>query len=555
MKRIFAFLLAIIITMDSVSLQVFAQAENSEKIAEEIITMAADSGSEDISALKAEIYALPTVEELEEKTDINDEIYVQILDLYNRYMSLTGAEKKQIPDAEQIFNNLLDYFDKQHGEDGSVEKDEHYKAVKAEVEKMVKAYAAEVYMPNAGSDAIEQLLYFSIFSRKPTLKLTRTSPLVAAVWNTVLFQEGLIEGTTDTVFYMQKNGAKTLETKGGVQWRSYGSSYSINGASSQLKSNLSANDYAMTYVIGGMAVALDIAETKRNSTSASYVISVKISDDFDFNGEYSGADELGYDATFEKYLTGIGGILGGNLLNEFYWEFESKFSIEVPFKYYCNHLTGSYRWEFNAENKNIYAIETNNFIPNRVENIPVESQNGKQRYFYRMNDTVKLLHDKPWYVEYEMVGQTLIISPTASSYSVSSPSIFQVSRNRTHFREYVPDENGKIVCGDYGLPWKTDIANRVKYLYTLENVPHGDNKNTIWCRVYDSENGECLIETPLIHHYKYDEDRNYIYTHTDETCAYGDDFYLEFIGCRGLPVNATKNFILKSTRTGKKIPA
>ncbi|MBQ3008170.1 MAG: hypothetical protein IJD80_01155, partial [Oscillospiraceae bacterium] len=349
-----------------------------------------------------------------ENADMADEVYFSALDLYNQYMSLTDAEKKQIPDAAKIFNKLIEYFESYYGDDDSEDENAHYNAIEDTVKQMVDSYAKEVYMDNSASFAIEQLLWQSVLGRKPIVKISKTSPVVAAVFNSGICKAALIDGLTHSIITQQKQNVPEVYAKGQIRYYNYKQSYFIRPYADaedkyaladaikdyDYKGEWNRNDSALTYVVGGMVLNIALTEKSVNADKAVYDVTLGIMDVFDFDGNYSGAEKEGFDASFEKYLTGIGSILGGNLLYEFQWELTyDKFTIEVPYVNYkaisCDHESGSYRFEYVAENDTLSVIDNDKFRNNRLIPHLTLTTAGKKRYYCELGHTVKLMHNKP----------------------------------------------------------------------------------------------------------------------------------------------------------------
>ena len=66
---------------------------------------------EAVEAVRALIEALPTLEEIKAmSTDEQAEVYKQVQEAYNAYNALTSDQKAQLPEAEEIFTSLFEYF-------------------------------------------------------------------------------------------------------------------------------------------------------------------------------------------------------------------------------------------------------------------------------------------------------------------------------------------------------------------------------------------------------------------------------------------------------------
>ena len=261
----------------------------------------------------------------------------------------------------------------------TVKQEEQAAIIKPVIEKILDDYAREVYQPNAGSDAIDQLGMRAIYGKGKDLKLNKESPTTAAVFNTNLFKYSVSEAVTATIIKMQEMSMEYGYLHGGSSWRSYGNSYAFGVYSDYNEEErhehymgtiidnnyygpLNRNDAAMKYCIGALTTDIHITEKQRENNVITYGIKIKISDEYNFDGEYGNAENDGFDTDFEDLLTGFGSLINGTLIKSFYWEFiTEELTIEVPVFYNCNHVSASYRWEYDFERDLLYTAPTGNF--------------------------------------------------------------------------------------------------------------------------------------------------------------------------------------------------
>ena len=308
--------------------------------------------------------------------------------------------------------------------------------IKSVVSKVITDYAKKVYRANADDEAFDLFFKHGFTGNGKDMVLTESSPMVSALFNSGLMQEGLIQGLSDAIVMMQENMMDTVYLYGGLTWHDYYYDYTfhvIDGAEENFENYVghptwseynyqgvkNENDDVMELLVGGLALPIVIRKTEVNYDSIIYEADIHINDDFDFTSDYSKIADKGYNTSKDSSLVNLGWLLTFVGLDEFYWKYDLKFTIEVP--NFCDHEQGNYRWVFDSNNITVNSVVDDEFIANDTTKYIYETTSSttgakKYLYYHKLNDSVFLLHDRPWVIEYDQTGlNEFQFGPTSSN--------------------------------------------------------------------------------------------------------------------------------------------
>ena len=395
------------------------------------------------------------------------------------------------------------------------------------VEQQIRDYADSVDQPNAGENAFELVANHAVFADGEKLVADESHPLTVTIWNSEMFQRMLADGCMMAIRTMQQTDISELApATGAINW--YEESDDSNSAYNLYVKNSNApeakdrdwklcsntnyqglmNDYdEQLYLIAGTtALRVEIKRTDVTETEATYHVSWTIKDRFDFTPENTP------DMPFE----------------EFDWESGASMDLVVP--YSCSHTSQNYHWTYDPENYAMVSDGEDQYTRNTATQETFVDSKGATKYYYELEDTVRLHHDRPWVLEFDSVkANSFVLSPFENELSITKPALVRKS-GKLYFvlENYVGDDNFYGVnLSDYFTQ-----SNSVRYTFRLENQPAEDGRNKIFLSVWKTESQEVLIDrVPMEKISEVDGPANGIS---------GVDFYINYIGYKksGFTANA-----------------
>ena len=443
--------------------------------------------------------------------------------------------------------------------------------VHSAVSKVIKDYAVSIYQDSVASSAVQDMTMHAMFKNGAYLTLKEGDAMVSALFNANLFQVASIDGITDSILTMQKYCEPALFVRGGPSWHIFNDTFSYGGyigtkrdyshyigtisscellyGSNTFNGEQNANDTAMQIIVGGLSYTMLITQGEVKNGKVVYNIRMNIWDNFEFNSDYSKAEEKGYDPSLDQSLVRLGRLLEKFAITTFEWEFTKDFQIEVP--YPCDHQTGSYSWELDTDTMTMRSI-TDGFQDNKATTITgVSTSSGKEYRYYQLEKTIQLKHDKPWVLEYEGSKiKSLAFTPSDKG----RPSMPFLRHSSTSYvwvqkQEYIPTElndNGTATKSTYIYHyWAATIKDAFKYYskhtytYRLENVPAANGSNMVYLSIYDHDLGEQVLAPTPVNDYmimnKGEEERTLI--SEEDNGISGKDLVINNIGNSGQQLN------------------
>ena len=448
--------------------------------------------------------------------------------------------------------------------------------LEALIRDQVIAFADSVAQSNSHEEAAMALANHAITKKGAALQAGKNHPLTACLYSSNLLRVSLPHMLVTLVQTMQQMDLSTAWGKSGCSWYSYGHTYychcypSRDDASERYLSNASsssrygsggypgpfnAQDETLLWMAGGTYMDIDLHQSAVSAEKVSYKVKIRIYDRFDFNGEYSNVKG---DATFEKVLTLLGSALGKLMFQEFDWSSTAEFTLTVPNP--CAHGSGNYHWTYDPEGNRMVNDDSGDFLKNATTPHLYSSTNQKtgvttSYYYYELDQTVRLMHDKPWVMEYTVKKPgNIAFSPISTNTSVR-PYLVQLGSSMFYAAWYdrVKLTDAEKEAGGYksntvtyqhfyGTPLRDLFKYSSKYTYTfrLENVIAPGGSNMVYLTVINQDLQETVLEkTALNDYYLRGPGSNSREPQGVESdWVSGKDFYVNYIGCRGYKLSA-----------------
>ena len=418
----------------------------------------------------------------------------------------------------------------------------------AAVMPQIRAYGDSIDQNRADEKAAIDLASHGISGRGKTLNMSSSSPLTATLMNSKVIEEGFSIVVADAIQAMQRLDIKTgLKVFMNLDWYRNDQRYQAYVATdlNKIPDNLdwflvygycqgstNAYDSSLEWMVAHCEGHAVIEPIGNNGSEATYKVTLVLRDRFDF----STANTSG----FKKLISGI----GARLFREFDWNCTVTMNITVPVAYdYCAHTSGAYRWTYNSATRAMTSRGSDTYLQNNAVIHSRTHENGATHFYYMLDNTVRLLHDKPWVLEYDVLGPGRIaFSPVAQSTTKTYPMIRQVSG--TYFQimngEYL-ETTGAGGVAEWKYAYGYSEANLYEqcafqsnkyYTYRLENLVSEDGSNRIYLTVLDTQTGEvCLDRFPMDDYYYHNplKDGKVLVSEESDWLS-GKDIYINYLG-------------------------
>ena len=410
--------------------------------------------------------------------------------------------------------------------------------LKTATEKVVKDYAAKVYQTDSADEAFEDFFIHGFFGNRKDMILKESDPMVAAIFNSCLMQETLVEAISKGIAMMYEFNLSTLYAVGGPSWHNYGYNYNMYGYLSKAdytpsktpeqiianynnrigaictpkanygtdettntaiyKGPRNRNDDVLELLAGGTNLHVNFVRTNISDKAVSYKLELKIYDTFDFTSDYHTIAKKGFNTSKDQRLKNLGVLMTMMGLDEFYWEYSTNLYLEVPYE--CDHSSNSYHWTYDAENIALMSDTENGFAAGNTSRLEyVSTTNGTVSHYFKLDDSITLSHDKPWVVEIETLGLSNMSFSTLTSTNYRWPTLIHYGRSYTWiygFEATKADKNKGIT--DYtthyvGAESKDGFKYNAKHIYTvtIENILENGG-NMIYVSIFDNDLGETV---------------------------------------------------------------
>ena len=435
--------------------------------------------------------------------------------------------------------------------------------MESQIEKQIRAFADSIDKSGADDAAAAALAKHGLTGGGKTLKVGKTHALTATLFNSELLQGVLIDGCTEAIRSMQELDLSSIPYAGGcVGWYEKGASYylyvqSASGnyysdweweiISSDNGRSVKPNSYdqSLYWMAGSTNLFLKIERTKTTATEQTYKFTCTVDDYFDFDTSIGSG--------FDKLISGIGAVL----FREFAWESTVTFHLTVP--YNCSHSWGAYHWTFDPENRTMTSDAGAGFVENSTREQTYLNTNGVVSRFFELDQTIRLLHNKPWVMEYDIVESGNISFAPQRNHMPSSmvrwthyhgTGLFAINSDHvvvSNELDYVDYKNG-IYFNQY-FSYDPSLI----YTYRLENKVHPDGSNMVYLTVTNKEKGQILAENvPLDDLYYYERwVKEEVPVSSTSSWLSGVDLHINYFGKRNV-VFTPKYFDLRIWENGEE---
>lgn len=205
------------------------------------------------------------------------------------------------------------------------------------------AFAASLFLENASSDALTQLLEPALSGEADLLFFGEEDPVTASVFLSDLFRTYFLEAMPQFLSHMEGD---RLLAGGDIGWHDYTMDYhgrifrwndTPDTSDDPLLSQLfyrqhiacEPNEYddVMTLMVGSASVRIRIEKGPVDFSRITYHLTLTVSDAFDFDGDYEDEKDQGFDTGFSDHLNDLGNIWG---LHSFSWFATAGFDLQLP---------------------------------------------------------------------------------------------------------------------------------------------------------------------------------------------------------------------------------
>jgi len=424
-------------------------------------------------------------------------------------------------------------------------------ALEATIEQQIRAFADSIDKKDADDSAASALAKHGMTKGGKKLSVGKSHALTATLLNSEMMQAALVDTCTAAIRAMQQLDTQKLDNIiGGFNW--YGaenSSYSTSvydSLDSDTKVSLwslcrdsdyssprNSYDESLDWIAGGVWVNFTVERINVAADATTYRVNLTAKDRFDFS--------ISGNSFFKDLISGIGALL----FREFDWESKVTFDLKVP--YSCYHESKNYRFTYDAESKIMTCDSSDGWQTNDITRITYSSTPGAESYYHELAETVRLRHDLPWVMEFDVRNPgTFAFSPLRES-SYVHPVLFNNSRQSLTAAYWEKVTVSQKIADEYGLSslnqsirhsYGTELSSQFKYsnqkIYTirLENEIQADGSNMIYLTVWETETGKMELERiPMDDYYIRESWLNELQLR--DTCddwVSGKDFLINCIG-------------------------
>ena len=418
--------------------------------------------------------------------------------------------------------------------------------LKSEVERQIRAYADSIDQSDAVDTAALALAVHGMTKGGKKLSVGKSHALTAVLLNAEMMQVGLIESCESAIRAMHGLDQKKLDNVYGCcYWQGVGNSYFYTRAydSENPETRIldwyltdtwdrtcprNAYDEALDWIAGFASLEMTFSQTKITADTITYKVTLAVSDRFDF--ATSG------NSSFKDLISGIGALL----FQEFDWEVQISFDLTVP--YACSHSTAAYHWTYDTENRMLINDNTGNFQSNDVTRYSRISSDGTEKYYYILEEPIRLSHERPWVMEID-VRMPGVFAMTPLNGTCTSRPYWKI-----HGRRYIAvcdlervgaGASTQLIYNYYGTNMLGYFSFTSTDVYTLrlENQLNSDGSNMIYLTVWKTAAGEKMMDrTPLDDYFLYDSSAGTeVLQNWEATWVSGKDLYISYIGNRTNP--------------------
>ena len=390
---------------------------------------------------------------------------------------------------------------------------------KSSVEEQIRAFAKSINKSGADDSAATALAKHGLTGGGKKLSVGKTHALTATLWNSEMMQVAVTESCAAAIAYMQILDMTSLPYLrcmgiwGGTE--SYYSAIVQSSAgitfdqrvfhvvpSTVFSQTRNSYDSALDWMVGTVAFDISFQFKKTTKDETTYTVKCVVKDRFDFDTSQGSG--------FDKLISGLGALL----FREFDWESTVTFDLTVP--YFCTHSSGKYHWSYDAENHQMVADSADGYTANQTTRHEFPVSNGTIQYYYELEETVRLYHDKPWVLEYTVRNPgNVVFAPLQNTKNThvylqnyGTASLYAVKLQHLELSEKEVENLGLSGVAQYrthyyGTAMNSlfDFSSKQTYTMRLKNVLNADGTNMVWLTVYNVDLQQEVLNVPMDDYY------------------------------------------------------
>ena len=375
------------------------------------------------------------------------------------------------------------------------------------IEKQIRAFADSIDQPKADETAAMILATHGITGGGKKLSAGKNHSLTVTILNSEVAQQMLTSVLSQSIQLMQQSDCSYLAyVIGRCDWHGNESGYSAMQSENKeidfnnyicrilemmyVSSGRNSYDNSLDWMVGHSEFNCTLERIFVTASEAVYRLNLTLYDRFDFS--------TASNAGFKKFMSGLGEIM----FNEYDWDVT--FSLDVTVPYECSHVSGNYHFIYDRDEKSITAQTEDGFLPMEVF-AHAEEVDEKIKYRYEFSEPLRLYHDVPWVVEYEVKRDGIIVFAPFWNKSTEYPALICDLDRFVAVQEFKwvmdsgeSDTERKMhtAYGYYGLPLKKQIPHSTQTVYNvrLENIVNEDGSNMIVLSLYNEDKGGLLMD-------------------------------------------------------------
>ena len=423
--------------------------------------------------------------------------------------------------------------------------------LQATIEGQIRAFAKSINKTNADDSAAAALAKHGLTGGGKKLSVGKSHALTATLWNSELLQVATIDTCVAAIDYMQKLDKDYLPNVNGFcAWndsnRSYGTFVCIVGGTYEYSNReytlyhvpsytgkQNAYDNSLDWMAGTTGIKASFQAKKVTADAVTYSVICSIWDRFDFSTSSNSG--------FKNLISGIGALL----FREFDWESNVTFELTVP--YSCSHSSGAYRLTYDATNRVHTTEGSGEYTENGVTRHTYEDASGNITYYYELDETVRLYHNKPWVLEYDVQNPGAFVLAPLGRRIMSQFSLYNYYRSYLFVQDLEIVKPSKIDMEKYGVGEENQLFQHYygtalkdlftysaskSYTFRLENEIKADGSNMLYLTVRGMDSGEIVLnKVPMDDYYLNGfSTTGTEFQHDGDNWVSGKDLFINYIG-------------------------
>lgn len=438
------------------------------------------------------------------------------------------------------------------------------------IEKQIRAFADSIDQSGADDSAAKALATHGMVGNGKKLSVGKSHSLTATLMNSEQAQTALTAFCTSAIRSMQQLDLTQLEnTRGAIIWYDTTTStyhlYAYDAANKEAKrpdwtlvgtthytGKRNAYDESLKWMAGNTSVVMSFKRTKTTTDTATYQVALEFKDRFDFS--------IRNNDKFKNLISGLGSLL----FVEFDWSSKVTFNLNVP--YTCPHETQMYRITYDSDSNTMTSDATNGWQRNDATR-HTYTGSKKESYYFELEKPIRLHHDLPWVMEYDVCKPSSFGFAPLSNTSYTYPVLLNISRSILAVYDYEAVQASQKMMDQYDLSsanqhirhyYGTSLNDRFTYstkkIYTLrlENELRPKGGNMIYLTVLETETGNVLLDhVPMDDYYIYESwIKERLFQNECNEWVSGKDLIFNYIGYKTYRFSAD-HFELRVWENGK----